>query len=120
MGRSRTTTFLLASMVMLVTTANSVAQPIDIGSRLELLVDDALIEAMPGAARLQLHRPERRDIVFETDAQWEGNACCYQSVFQDGDLCRMYYHGSHYQMSGPPAQVLEEHPGVLCYAESDE
>lgn len=57
MVRSRTTTFLLASMVMLVTTANSAAQPIDIGSRLELLVDDALIEAMQGGARLQLHSP---------------------------------------------------------------
>ena len=118
--RPRTTVYLLVPRVIIVTTANATAEPIDIGSRLELLIDGALLETMQGGARLQLHRPERRDIVFETDAPWEGNACCYQSVFQDGDLYRMYYHGTHYRMSGPPAQALQEHPGVLCHAESDD
>ncbi len=95
-------------------------EPIDIGSRLELFVDDALIESFGGEARLQLHRPERREIVFRTDAPWEGNASAFCSVFQDGPLYRMYYRGLHYRHSGEPAQALDDHPWYLCYAESDD
>ena len=72
-------------------------EPIDIGSRLELLVDDYLIDSMRGDVRLELHHPMRREIVFKTDAPWEGNASAYQSVFKDGDVYRMYYHGVHYR-----------------------
>lgn len=95
-------------------------EPIPIGSRLELLVDDYLLERINGQARLQLHRPVPQEVVFRTDAPWEGNACGYQSVFRDGPVVRMYYHGLHYRFSGPPAQALDEHPAVLCYAESDD
>ena len=92
----------------------------DIGARLELLVDDHLISSMAQGATLQLHHPVRREIVFRTDAPWEGNASAYQSIFQDGSLYRMYYRGLQYPHSGPPAQTLEEHPWFLCYAESDD
>jgi len=97
------------------------AQPIDIGSRLELFVDDYLIDSMSGAVQLQLHRPTRREIVFETDAPWEGNASVFNSVFQDGDLYRMYYRGWHitsleeYNRLGKKYRI-----GGLCYAESDD
>ncbi|MGD9497070.1 MAG: hypothetical protein AB7Y46_12305 [Armatimonadota bacterium] len=95
-------------------------EPIEIGSRLEPLVDDYLIDRLAGEASLQLHRPMRREIVYRTDAPWEGNASAFCSVFRDGDLYRMYYRGLHYRHSGPPAQALEDHPWVLCYAESDD
>ena len=93
---------------------------IDIGSRLELFVDDHLIETMSGNARLQLHRPVPREVVFRTDTQWEGNASSYQTVFKDGDLYKMYYRGGHYKHGGEPAHAREPHPWVLCYAESDD
>ncbi len=93
---------------------------VEIGSRLELMVDEFLIDSMSEDCRLQLHRPVRQEIVLETDAPWEGNASGYQSVFKDGDLYRMYYRGCHYLHSGPPAQVIEDHPWYLCYAESDD
>lgn len=96
------------------------AEPIDVGSRLELFVDDFLIDSMDKDIRLELHHPIRREIVFKTDAPWEGNASAYQSVFKDGDLYRMYYHGVHYRNGGPPTQALEDHPWVFCYAESDD
>ena len=87
-------------------TAQALAQePIHIGSRLELFVEDTLIERLADGARLQLHQPVRREIVFKTDAPWEGNACGYPSVFQDGQTIRLYYHGLHYRHSGPPAQA---------------
>ena len=94
--------------------------PTHIGSRLELFVDEALIESMTGQVSLRMHRPERREVVLRTDAPWEGNASAFQSVFKDGDLYRMYYRGLHYRHSGEPAQSLEDHPWMLCYAESDD
>jgi hypothetical protein len=111
----------IPTLVVLAMTAQVHAQePIGIGSRLELLVDDYLLDALSGEARLQLHQPVPQEIVYRTDAPWEGNASGYPSVFRDGDLYRMYYHGLHYRHSGEPAQALEDHPAVLCYAESDD
>ena len=66
-------------------------EPIDIGSRLELMVDDYLIERMSGGAELRLHRPAEREVVFTCDKPWEGNHSGSVTVFQDGDTYRMYY-----------------------------
>ena len=46
---------------------------VNIGSRLELMVDGALIESMTGGAELRLHRPVEREVVFICDQPWEGN-----------------------------------------------
>lgn len=62
----------------------------DIGSRVELFVDDWLIEAMTGT-RLKMHSPTRREIVFAFDAPWEGFQSSYVSVMKDDALYRMYY-----------------------------
>ena len=67
----------------------AIQEPINIGSRRELFVDRYLVERLDGA-RLELHRPTRREVVFRTDAPWEGNGSAYQSVFRDGDRFRMY------------------------------
>jgi len=105
---------------VLLAEAIGAAEPIDIGSRRELFVDEFLIETMRGDVRLALHHPVRREIVFQTDAPWEGNAAGYQSVFQDGPLYRLYYHGGQYTTGGPATQALAEHPWTFCYAESDD
>jgi len=68
--------------------ANSVTE---IGDRRELFVDDTLIESVSGGARLRLHHPVPQEIVIEHDAPWEGSGSSYHSIFQDGDLYRMYY-----------------------------
>jgi hypothetical protein len=93
-------------------------EAVPLGSRLELLVDDALLDAIRGGAALRLHRPQRREIAFVTDAPWEGNACDFGSVFRDGDTYRMYYNAGHYRTGGPATLALEDHPWFLCYAES--
>lgn len=89
------------------------ADPIKLGSRLELMVDDYLIERMEGTA-LKLHKPKAQDVALVCDALWEGNTSGYFSLFQDGDLYRCYYRGSHHgEEGGRPG-----HSGVTCYAES--
>ena len=54
------TVFMLAAFAVLFYLHPALAQPIDIGSRLELLVDDYLIDHMNGDVRLELHYAFRR------------------------------------------------------------
>lgn len=82
------------------------ADPIDIGSRLELFVDDHLIDRLDGV-ELQLHKPTPRELALDHGAvPWEGGGSSYHTVFQDGDIYRMYYRGT-----SPKGMVT-------CYAES--
>ena len=80
-------TILLATLLLTAAAAAdppAPTSPIAIGQRRELLVDEYLVDKLSGEARLHLHQPERREIVLRTDKDWEGNACGYPSVFQDG------------------------------------
>jgi len=88
--------------------------PLPIGSRLELFVDDYLIEELTGTAKQQLHKPVPGEVVLVTGAPWEGNTCAYYVIFRDGELYRMYYRGSHFDTATRRAS----HPEFACYAES--
>jgi hypothetical protein len=85
----------------------------NIASRRELFLDYVLIQNMTGKAELRLHHPERREIALIHDAPWEGSGCGYHTVFQDGDIYRMYYKSWHIAQGGDV-----ENPVVICYAES--
>ncbi len=89
-------------------------ESINIGSRRELFVDRALVEDIQGDAKLQVHQPEAQEVVLTTDEPWEGNTCAYYTIFQDGELYRMYYRGSHFDEKTQKAG----HREVTCYAES--
>jgi hypothetical protein len=89
--------------------------PIDIGGRLELLLDDYLIDGLSGAS-LALHRPVARELALDHDRPWEGNTCTYHTVFHDGERYRMYYRGSHWDETAKRSG----HPEVACYAESSD
>jgi hypothetical protein len=68
-------------------------KPIPIESRLELFVDNHLIEKLEKAS-LKLHSPVPREIAFYEDAPWEGNYGGYHSVIKDGEQFRYYYRGT--------------------------
>lgn len=106
--------FLVPSLLFasLVTSAFS-ADPVPVGSRRELLVDHHLIDRMEGAA-LKLHTPAAQDVALICDAPWEGNTSGYFTLFQDGDLYRCYYRGTHHD----EATKKGGHKEVTCYAES--
>ncbi len=89
------------------------AEPIDVGNRLELFVDDHLIEKTEGDIRLHLMKPEPKEVVFVTDEPWEGNTSGYYTVFRDRDIYRMIYRG--WQHDNKKKAVHRE---VTCYAES--
>ena len=92
------------------------ADPIDIGSRRELFVDEALIEKLSGGAKLTLHRPTPREIAMTFDQPWEGNTSGYPTVIRDGELYHMIYRG--HRMVWDSGKLLMSHSPVVCYAES--
>jgi hypothetical protein len=89
-------------------------EPVDVGSRLELLVDRFLIDQTKGDVALCLHKPAAQEVVLVTDKPWEGNTSAYFTIFQDGDRYRMYYRGSHFDEKTRQSP----HREVACYAES--
>lgn len=88
--------------------------PIDLGSRLELMVDDYLIERMDGA-RLRLHHPQPREVALVLDRPWEGSGSGYVTVIREADRYRMWYKGAQLDCTGGRLQPVTD---SVCYAES--
>lgn len=88
--------------------------PVEIGSRLELFVDDLLIDRLIGQAKRQLQMPTPQEVVLTGDQPWEGNTCAYFTVFRDDDRYRMYYRGLNFDHQ----KRATTHREVTCYAES--
>ncbi len=87
------------------------ADVLSLGSQRELFVDHYLIEKMDNA-QLKLHEPLRENVAIKFDQPWEGGYSAYITVFQDGDLYRMYYRGL-------PVATRDGSPEAsVCYAES--
>ena len=94
-------------------------EPENIGSRLEPLVDDYLLERMSGSAKLVVQKPQPQEVVLTADKPWEGNTSAYYTLIDDTDgqggrKYRLYYRGSHWDEKAKKAT----HPEVTCYAES--
>jgi hypothetical protein len=108
--------FLLAAEVSAsaVNATDTVAEPVNIGSRLELFVDDLLVDHMQGV-RLELHHPVKA-------ARPKSPLPLHHmvTVIRDGDLFRAWYRGSDNSLpkseNGAPSDSAE----VVHYAESDD
>lgn len=95
------------------------AEPTSIGTRRELFVDDALVERMTGDAEIRLQHPTPREVVIQFDRPWEGSSSGYHTIIQDGDLYRLYYRGSHIEVSEGRIST-GSHKQYYCYAESND
>ncbi|MFP4250246.1 MAG: hypothetical protein ACLFU7_11345 [Armatimonadota bacterium] len=87
------------------------AEIYEIGDRLELFVDDFMIDGMSGGVERRLHHPQPREVILQLDRPWEGDTCAYFVVLQDGDAVRMYYRGSS-EESGQVACLAESPDGI--------
>ncbi len=119
MTRSAKVTILATSLFLMACSAcmqSHAAEVVDIGSRLELMVDDRLIERLDGGAELQLHCPTPREVAIVHDEPWEGNNTAYHTVIQDGDVYRMYYRASQMDLTNDKLKFT--HPQMICYAQS--
>jgi hypothetical protein len=84
---------------------------LDLGSRLELFVDDFLIDRLKGTV-LKLHEPMPAGVALKFDKPWEGKFAGYITVLADHDRLRMYYRGL------PETSPQRSTNEVTCYAES--
>ena len=107
---------LLACLGLMPPSICRASEPIDVGSRLELIVDDHLIAELGGKAELRMHRPIPRQVAIVHDAPWEGNNCAYHTVIQDEDVYRMYYRGTNLDLTDD--KLRHTHDAVVCYANS--
>ena len=87
------------------------APVIDIGSRLELFVDDTLIDQLQGA-QLRLNHPVDAGVAIKFDRPWEGAFSGYVTVIKDGPAYRLYYRCL--PIAGKDGNENE----ATCYAES--
>ena len=85
--------------------------PIELGTRRELFVDNSVIENLEGAMP-RLQRPHDEGVVLKFDKPWEGRFCGYATVIHDGQVYRLYYRGL------PNAGADGSAKEVSCYAES--
>ena len=115
---------LLLSGQFLQAERHNAEKPLDIGTRLELFVDDYLIDSMTGEVDLKLHTPSSAGQVLDFYKPWEGTTCFYVSVVHGEGLYRMYYRGHSLPSAIAPSlvtpgeTVVPEHEEVTCYAES--
>ena len=96
--------------------------PIRIGSRLELFVDDFLIDRLSGVD-LKLQTPRPAGNVLSFDKAWEGTSSTFVTVFQDGDRYRMYYRAGpsndhHRALFKRGETPVPSHGALIAYAES--
>jgi len=101
----------------------STERPLDIGSRLELLVDDYLISELSGPVKLRLHHPTPKGVALVCDQPWEGNLCGYVTVFQDEGRYRMYYRGAAVDLEAETSEgerLHRVHASLIAQAESDD
>lgn len=85
---------LLAAGILAVTSPAPAQKVIDIGTRLEPLIDEYLIARKSGAVRLQLHHPVRQDDTIILNKPWEGNNSAYATILKHDGQFFFYYRGT--------------------------
>lgn len=104
---------IVAPLICMIPAWPDTQTPIALGNRLELFVDDYLVERLVDA-ELRMHHPVPAETVFRFDQPWEGPYCGYVTVIKDRDKYRMYYRGL--PEAGRDGSSFE----CTCYAESND
>jgi hypothetical protein len=84
----------LTTLIVLISLPVCATEPIDIGFRLQPMIDDHLIERRSGSLEFKLHRPVRCADSITLDKPWEGNNSNYATVLKDGGRYLFYYRGT--------------------------
>ena len=91
-------------------------EALQIGSRREVCWDEYLIDTAE-AVRVQMHRPQQRNVVMTCDKPWEGNCCGYFVLVPDGEHFRLYYQCEENDVD-EQLRVKPHHRVYIAYAES--
>jgi len=101
---------ILAGLALATTLTGAAPAPLELGSRLEPLVDRHLFDSLTNVRHV-LQAPRDEGPVMRFDEPWEGPFCIYSTVIHDGTRHRLYYRGK----GGHTPDGTGE---VTCYAES--
>ena len=93
-------------------------EALHIGARREVCWDEYLIDTAD-AVRVQMHRPQRRNVVLTCDKPWEGNCCGYFVLVPDGEHFRLYYQCEENDVD-EQLRVKPCHRVYIAYAVSDD
>lgn len=85
---------------------------VSIGSRVEMFVDEWLIEEREGVV-LKATSPVKQEIVLKLDRSWEGGVCGYFTVIQSDGKVRLYYRAFY------PTDDHDDRQ-LTCIAESED
>ena len=81
--------------VMAVAIVSGATETVDVGSRLQVLWDDHIVDTDRTTASRLVHHPEYAGVALTHDQPWEGDGCDYHCIVPDhdenGGLLRMYY-----------------------------
>lgn len=92
------------------------SQPIDVGNRKQLFIDDRFIKSSKGV-RLTMNSPAKIGPVILPDRPWESEQMGYcSSVVEVNGLYKMWYRCN--SVEGGPVPPLGDGPAFVCYAES--
>jgi hypothetical protein len=87
-------------------------ESLNIGTQLQLFLDDWLIETMKDLA-LKLHSPQPQEVVIRADRPYETPTLYDSVVIKDGELYRMWYRTS---FDAPPYYTgYAESPDGICW-----
>ncbi len=89
-------------------------EPIQIDSRLELFVDDWLIDRLSGAER-RLHHTVPQEVAKVFDRPWEGNTSSHCTILRDNGLYRLYYRAWNASVDDGARSTA-----YTCYVESSD
>ena len=102
-------------LALLFSSASLAADPVALGSRRALFVDDFLI-AQRTNLELKLHTPRERETVLTFDAPWEGSGSDFQRLIRVGDTLRMYYMAT--KLTSTDGKKIAGAPCFACVVES--
>ena len=91
---------------------------LDVGDKLELLVDDYIVEHKINVKR-NIHQPVPQDIAITFDKPWEGNISTYYTVIRESpSWLRFYYRAGDIDVASMRSDKLKTNGQRTCYAES--
>ena len=94
------------------------SEPLKIGSRRELFVDNYILGSLRGDAKRHLFTMtastnETTNVSMTHDADWEGPWCRYAKYIQDNGMIKAWYMGHHTYQQNKDMKIAG---GRLCYA----
>ena len=99
----------IQAVIKRVNSQNKSYLPVDIGTQLELFVEDTLIDP-DSTAELVLQQPEAQELAIQHNDAWENMNSLYHTIMEDDGVYRMYYRGL--DRNGTSGM------NTICYAES--